>query len=162
MRRSIIGVVVTLAFVALAIAVAAQSPEPWLGTWKANIANSSFSPGPAPQSQVTTWESLGGGQFKSTNVTVDVKGQSTRNETITRFDGADAPMKGPAVPTTRAYKRLDSRSFEYVQKVNGKSPRPAGWSWQLTARRGHSRRRAPTLKGEPSRTLCSGRSSKYV
>ena len=70
---------------------------------------------------MSTWESLGGGQFKNNVDVVDAKGQSTHNEIILRFDGADYPFKGTAEPTTRSFKRIDARCpFEFVQKVNGK------------------------------------------
>jgi len=38
-----------------------------------------------------------------------------------KFDETDSPLVGAATPTTRAYKRIDARTFEYVQKVNGKA-----------------------------------------
>ena len=121
MRRQIVLPVFTLAFFVLALTVAGQSPE-LSGTWKVNEAKSTYSPAPASpaKSQVSVWESLEGGQFKNTVEFVDAKGQSTHNEIILRFDGADYPYKGAAVPTTRAYKRIDGRTFEFVTKVNGK------------------------------------------
>jgi hypothetical protein len=123
MRRLLsIPAVVTLSFLAGTLTADGQSPDPLVGTWTANIAKSTYSPGPPPttKSDVSTWETLGGGQSRNTQVIVDTKGLSTRTEVVTRFDGAEVPMKGAAVPTTRAYKRIDARTFEFVTKENGK------------------------------------------
>jgi hypothetical protein len=93
-----------------------------VGAWKINPAKSTYSPStPTDKSQTSTWEALGGGQFKNTIDIVDAKGQSRRFELVLRFDdGVDYPMKGADQPTTRTYKRLNDLDFEYVQKVNGK------------------------------------------
>ena len=120
MRRHIVLPVFTLVVFFVALTVAAQSPNPMVGTWKANIAKSTF-PGTPPKSQTSKWEALPDGRLKNINDTVDVKGQSFHNEIIVKFDGTDLPLEGAANPTTRAYKRIDARTFEYVQKVNGKA-----------------------------------------
>ena len=100
---------------------AGQSPDPLVGTWKVNLAKSTYSPGPPPtaQSNVSIWQDLGGGQFKNIIDIVDAKGKSSRTEVITKFDGADVPVKGAAVPTTRAYKRIDARTWQFVTKIDG-------------------------------------------
>ena len=119
--RNLVATPVVLAFLALPVALGAQAPDPWMGTWKLNIAKSTYSPGPPPMTPiVSSWESLGGGQFKQSQDGVDAKGQKVHNEVVLRFDGADYPFTGTLQPTTRSYKRIDARSFEYVVKVNGK------------------------------------------
>lgn len=124
MRKQGVVSVLTLAFGVITLTVAGQAPDPWLGTWKVNFAKSTYSPGPPPPTPtaalVSTWVSLGGGQFKQSQDGVDAKGQKTHQEVTLRFDGADYPFVGAAQPTTRSYKRLDARTFEYVVKVNGK------------------------------------------
>lgn len=118
----------TLLFVAVtSLAGRAQSPDPLLGTWKANSERVTPAPGTQPaKSNISVWEALGGGQFKNTIDIVDAKGQATRTEVVTRFDGQESVVNGAAVPTTRTYRRLDGRTsgspiaWEYVVKVNGK------------------------------------------
>jgi hypothetical protein len=118
----------TLLFVVVvSLSAGAQSPDPLLGTWKANSERVTPPAGTQPaQSNISVWEALGGGQFKNTIDVVDAKGQATRTEIITRFDGQESVVKGAAVPTTRTYHRLDGRTtgspiaWEYVVKVNGK------------------------------------------
>ena len=122
MRKHSVLAVIALAFVVVVgLAVSAQTPDPLLGTWKGNFAKSTYSPGPPPtlKSQTSTWESVGG-QLKNINESVDAKGQTSHTEIMVKFDGTDLPLQGASVPTTRAYKRIDARTFEFVQKVNGK------------------------------------------
>jgi len=120
MRRRIVLSAFTLAFVVVAaLTVEGQS---LMGAWKVNAAKSTYSPAVPPgNSQTSTWEDLGGGQFKNTIDVVDAKGQSRRFEIVLRFDdGVDYPMRGADRPTTRTYKRLNDLDFEYVEKVNGR------------------------------------------
>jgi len=120
MRRPMVLPVYTLAVFFVALTVAAQSPNPLVGTWKANIAKSTY-PGTPPKSATSKWEALPDGRLKNINDGVDAKGQSSHNEILVKFDETDSPLVGAATPTTRAYKRIDARTFEYVQKVNGKA-----------------------------------------
>src|SRR5687768_144024 len=53
-RTLSVGVAVFVALMAVAPITTAQGKEPWVGTWKLNLAKSSYSPGPAPQSSTLT------------------------------------------------------------------------------------------------------------
>ena len=122
MRRQIIRVVFTVvAVMGVAFPVAAQSADPWFGTWKLNLAKSKYSPGPPPKSptmrKVEPWE----GGLKDTADGVNAQGQATHTETSAKFDGKAYPVKGAAVAnTTRAYTRIDGRTTQFVTKVDGK------------------------------------------
>jgi hypothetical protein len=120
MRSHIVLPVFTLALFAVALTVAGQTPEYMVGTWKTNVSKSTYSPGPPPKPATSRWELMGDGQFKNINDGVDAKGQPTHSEIIVKFDGTDRPLIGAAVPTTRTYKLIDARTFEFVTKVNGK------------------------------------------
>jgi hypothetical protein len=72
------------------------SSNPRLGVWKLNVQKSKFDPaiGPAPQSEIRTYEAESGGKTKATFVTVDAKGvKSTRGYTAA-YDGKDYPYAG--------------------------------------------------------------------
>lgn len=127
MTKYMIPAVTLLFVVVLSVEAGAQSPDPLLGTWKANVERLTAPAGTQPaRSNISVWEALGGGQFKNTIDVVDAKGQATSTEIITRFDAQESVVKGAAVPTTRTYRRLDGRTtgspvaWEYVVKVNGK------------------------------------------
>src|SRR6266446_8897340 len=76
--------------------IAQAGANPRLGVWKLNIQKSKFAPriGPAPQSEIRTYEAASGGKVKATFVTVDGKGvKSTRGYTAA-YDGKDYPYTG--------------------------------------------------------------------
>lgn len=127
MRKCMIPAFTLLFVVIISLSAGAQSPDPLLGTWKANTGRLTLPADAQPaKSNISVWEALGGGQFKNTINVVDAKGQATSTEIVTRFDGQESVVKGAAAPTTRAYRRLDGRTtgspvaWEYVTKVNGK------------------------------------------
>jgi hypothetical protein len=114
-----LAVAATLAATATTVA---QSSDPWVGTWKVNLAKSTYSPGPRPTAPTTVkLESSPGGGLKTTVDGVDPKGQPTHTETVGMLDGKDNPVKGSPVPNaTTALKRIDGRTLEAVNKVDGK------------------------------------------
>ena len=118
-KRIAIAVVTLVAF---STAAQAQSPDPWVGTWKVNLAKSTFSPGPKPTVAGTVKvEAVADGRMKTTIDGTNPQGQPTHTETLGTFDGKDNPVTGaPAPKTTTAYKRIDARTFEATGKVDGK------------------------------------------
>ncbi len=69
--RTLVVAVVVAVVVALAAPAFAQNP---VGVWKANIAKSKYSPGPAPKSVTITTTAVAGGSFRSVNESVPVTG----------------------------------------------------------------------------------------
>jgi hypothetical protein len=99
----------------------AQSPEPWMGTWKVNLAKSTYSPGPKPTVAAMVKMEPSGSGFKTTIDAVNAQGQTVHTESVAMFDGKDNPVKGALAPnTTVAFKRIDGRTFEVQGKVDGK------------------------------------------
>src|ERR1700676_168881 len=58
MKRRI-GVFAAFAIVLAAGSVLLAQGNPFVGTWKLNLASSKYDPGPAPQSQTRTWDAAG-------------------------------------------------------------------------------------------------------
>ena len=113
-----VGVVSLLAVGSMATA---QSADPWIGTWKTNLAKSTYSPGPTPTVAGTVKLEPSAGGLKTTIDGTNAEGQATHTETVGKFDGQDNPVKGAAVPnSTSAYKRIDGRTFEVMGKADGK------------------------------------------
>jgi hypothetical protein len=95
--------------------------DPWVGTWKTDLAKSKFSPGPAPTVAGTVTIERSGTSMKTTIDGADPQGKPTHTETVWTFDGKDNPVKGAMAPnTTAAYKRVDDHTFEVTTKVDGK------------------------------------------
>lgn len=117
-RRVILGV--GLVSVLFPLVSAAQVPQSYLGTWKLNLAKSTYNPGPAPKSSTGGTEAVPGGGMRVTNDSIDLAGKPTHTEIVTMFDGKEGELKGAAAPPTRLYSRSDDRTYQYVMRVNGK------------------------------------------
>jgi hypothetical protein len=123
MRRGfLLSLLLVLSVLAFSFPVAAQAQDPWLGTWKLNLAKSKYEPANlAQKSQTTKLEAVAGGGMKTTADVVDAQGRMLHQEITTMFDGKAAELKGAAdANTTRVYKRIDNRTYEFVTSVGGK------------------------------------------
>ncbi len=108
-------------FFAAAAAVSGQTkavPDPWIGSWKMNLARSKYESGVMPKSRTLTFEEIPGG-MKATSDLLDEMG-AVHIEFTAKYDGKDVPMRGPFQGNTIAVTRRDSYTFETTQKANGK------------------------------------------
>jgi hypothetical protein len=105
---------------ALAGAVLAQAADPQVGTWKLNLAKSTFSPGPAPKSGTTRIEAAGAG----TTLTVDqalVNGTMRHWAVTANYDGKDCLVAGNNPDADMiARTRINENTVETVAKKAGK------------------------------------------
>jgi len=112
----------TLAFVTLLSAVAAGAlaapPDPATGTWKLNVAESKYSPGPAPRSQTRTYKETNGA-VALTFTQVSASGRETSGASTFRYDGKDYAISGSSFYDTIAVRRIDERTVESMQKKAG-------------------------------------------
>jgi hypothetical protein len=121
-KRTTAVVVAVAGLLAVGVTTRAQSPDPWIGTWKVDLAKSTYSPGPKPTVAAMVKMAPATGGFTTTVDAGNPQGQPTHTETVGTFDNKDNPVKGaPAPNTTTAYKRIDGRTFEAMQKVDGKA-----------------------------------------
>jgi hypothetical protein len=98
MRRITIATALVFPIVATIVGQAL----PLEGTWRANIAKSTYSPGPPPKTPGTIrWERVPSG-WKFTTDGVNPQGQKIHTETLEKDDGTEASVTGSADPTTRA------------------------------------------------------------
>lgn len=79
---------------ALLCAAVAFCADPLIGTWKLNVMNSKFNPGPPPRSQTRTYEETPAG-IRVTVTTTDSQGRKTTVEFPAIYDGKTYPVKGP-------------------------------------------------------------------
>jgi hypothetical protein len=101
------------------LAAPAAEMDPVLGTWKLNVGQSKFSPGPAPKSQTRTYkDSNGSTALNWTQVAAD--GKETTVSMTVKYDGKDYPVTGATDFDTIAVKRVDDRTVESSQKKAGK------------------------------------------
>src|SRR5579864_5436981 len=99
-------VVVVLATGSLLLA----QDNPFVGTWKLNVAKSKYDPGPAPQSQTRTWDASGMVMVNGINAA----GKPTSYGYPIKGDGMEYPTMG-SVPNTAdkiSTKKIDANTFE--------------------------------------------------
>jgi len=95
--------------------------QPFVGTWKVDVAKSKYEPGAAPKSETLRFEPVGDG-FKVSLDGVNQQGPY-HSEATGKFDGVDVPVVASPARQARftyAFRRIDERTWEIVIKVNGK------------------------------------------
>lgn len=119
-RTLVGGVAVLMAIVAIATTTTAQGKDAWAGTWKLNVAKSTYSPGPAPKSSTIVIAAVDGG-IKQTVDSVPVTGAATHYTVTAKFDGKDTPVTGNPNADMQAFKKIDDHSYEVTAKKAGKT-----------------------------------------
>ena len=104
---------------ALAVLAGAQSKDPFVGSWRLNVAKSKYS-GAAPKSVTSTYEAAGKG-YKVSVKNEPASGPVQQYSYTSNLDGTDSPLTGnnPNADTI-AVKRVDSNTLELVSKKGGK------------------------------------------
>jgi hypothetical protein len=123
LRTLTFGVVLTL--VVSVGSLSAQERDPRIGTWKLNVAQSTFDPGPPPQSVTRTYEDMGGGVTLFTIEGINAQGNPIFGQVAYRLDGKDYPLATLRVQTasdhrTDAFKLVNAYTVEWIDKIGGK------------------------------------------
>lgn len=108
-----------LTFTALPVVLAGQPEASLFGTWKLNLARSTYSPGAPPFKRATRRIESSGDRIKITDDQVRSRGGVTHLEWTGKFDGSDYPVQGVELVLTNAYRRVDDQTYELVQKIDG-------------------------------------------
>ncbi len=100
---------------------AADQIQPLLGTWIFNPARSTADPDLIPFRRGTCRiERAGDDGIRVVYDFVRLRGGVTHLEWTGRIDGEDYPLQGVDADVTNAYRRVGDRTYEIVQKVNGR------------------------------------------
>jgi hypothetical protein len=116
-RFSFAGMMLVLALPVLAMA--ADATDPAVGTWKLDVAKSTYHGMPAPKSEMRTYEATADG-MKLTSKIETASGEQTGNEVTYKYDGKDYPISGSKLFDTVAVSRVDSHTAKSVLKKGGK------------------------------------------
>ncbi len=102
-----------------AVLATAQSKDPFVGTWRLNLAKSKYSPGPGPKGTTSTYEAAAQG-YKISVRTEPASGPVQQWSYTTNLDGKDMPVTGnnPNADMIAA-KRIDANTLELVNKKGG-------------------------------------------
>jgi hypothetical protein len=123
-RRSFTwGLVGAAAFVVVSTGAArAQAPDPLVGTWKMDVAKSSYKPGPAPKSATVVVEPEG--KAKGIKVAVDAvggDGSPMKWGFTTQRDGKEVPVTGNPMYDTANTTMTNANHGTTVYKKGGKT-----------------------------------------
>src|SRR5437773_11596332 len=99
-------------------AVAAAAKDPFVGTWKLNMAKSKFEAGAPPKSSTATITTVGDKRRLVVH-TVPASGPELTTESTAADDGKDYPMKGSPTVDMVSVIRIDPRTVERRDKKNG-------------------------------------------
>ena len=103
-----ITTVLSVGLLLVAALAGAQSKDPFVGTWKLNLAKSTYSPGPPPKSTTSVYEVAGKG-YKVSVKTEPASGPVQEWSYTSDFDGKDVPVSGASPNAdTVAAKRIDA------------------------------------------------------
>ena len=116
-KRALLAAV--LAAVLPFVAYAAEKADPIIGTWKLDVAKSSYHGAQPPKSETRTYEMTADG-IKLTTKTETASGEQTGTEATYKYDGKDYPIKGSKLYDTVAVSRVDSHTSKSVLKLAGK------------------------------------------
>ena len=115
-----VTIMLAAAALTLTVVASAQSKDPFVGTWRLNVAKSKYT-GPAPKSITSTYEAAGQG-YKVSVRNEPASGAVQQYSYTTSLDGKDSPVTGnnPNADTI-AVKRIDANTIELVNKKGGKA-----------------------------------------
>ncbi len=157
-RNLIAGVAVLVALVALGATAAAQSKpatagkDAWAGTWKLNVAKSSYSPGPAPKSSTVVVSATDGG-ISQTVDTVPATGAAQHWTVTAKFDGKDVPVKGNPNADMMAFRKTGDRSYQIISKKDGKTTTTAIVMISADGKTRTNRQTGTTADGKPAKNM---------
>ena len=108
-RASILAAGVLVGFALAGAPAAAQSTDPWIGTWNLNLQKSQVSPGPLSKSGILSVVPVPGGYEKHIIDRVNAQGQHAHSERAAKFDGQWVPVDvtpASAAVTTNSFRLL--------------------------------------------------------
>ena len=119
-RILVLASAVVLSLVASGVSLAQENP--FVGTWKLDVAKSKYSGEKPPQSATRTVVAQGDG-LKVTNQGVSADGNPTGYSYTTNLDGKDSPISGtgPNGADTAAVTRVDANTVTVIVKKAGKT-----------------------------------------
>ena len=115
-----LSVVAFSGILTLGVAAVAQTPEPMAGTWKLDVAKSTYKPGPAPKSATVVIEAAG----KGSKVAIDAvgsDGKAMKWGWTNTEDGKEFAITGNPVYDAGVSTRTSPKEGSTVYKKAGKT-----------------------------------------
>ena len=111
-KTLLVGAILTIA------TSTALAADPVVGTWKLNLAKSTFSPGPAPKSQTRTYAESAEGMTLTVKTTA-ADGKETTTTLIFKEDGKPYPVTGNPDFDKVSVTRVDALTVHSIQTKAG-------------------------------------------
>lgn len=109
------------------ISVSAWGADNSLGTWKANMAKSKYTPAPWPLKSLTVTREAAPGGVKVTNTGTRTDGSAINASYTAKYDGASAEVTGEGSPyDSVSVKQGDANTFTYEAKNSKTKYRASG------------------------------------
>lgn len=102
-----------------AVMAAGSDADPVVGTWKLNLAKSTFAGVPAYKSQIRTY-SQSGGDLTLKMTTVSAGGKETATQATYKLNGKDYPSMGNPDFDSLSGMQIDTNTVEFTLKKAGK------------------------------------------
>lgn len=113
-KSLLVGVVLSI----VTSAALAAAPDPVIGSWKLNVAKSTFNPGPAPKSQTRTYAQTTAG-IALTLKTTGADGKESTSTMTFNADGKPYPITGNPAFDTVSVTRVDALTVNSTQMKAG-------------------------------------------
>jgi hypothetical protein len=126
MSRRLIGIAVVATFLLALAPLAIAADDPFVGTWKLNVAKSRFAPGQELESEICKIEAQGNG-LKIVYDPVPVHGKSLHVETTVKYDGKDYSAIGDSSFDTYSLTKIAANTVDGVWRKKGKVVQTARW-----------------------------------
>jgi hypothetical protein len=118
-RQSVTKVFIGIATLIVATVAGAQTADPVVGTWKLDVAKSTYKPGPAPKSATVLVEPAGKGIKVSVDA-VSADGSPSKWGFTTQRDGKEVPVTGNPVYDTATTTQESPTAGTTVYRKGGK------------------------------------------
>lgn len=114
--------ILTKALIALAItAAAAFGADNTIGTWKLNVAKSTYTPGPMPVKSLTITREASDGGVKQTVTGERADGTPATGSYTGKYDGSEVQVTGNSPYDTIAIKQVNANTLTEERKKTGGS-----------------------------------------
>ena len=117
-RRIILALAVLSILASLGTLQGQQDRSPWFGTWKVNLAKSTF-PAPPPFKRATCRIEPLGDSWKVSYDLVGTRGGVQHFEWTGKLDGIDRSLQGVEAVLTHAYVWIDDKTYQVIAKADG-------------------------------------------
>jgi len=117
--RILIALLVVFALGAALPEAGFAQADPMIGTWKLNLAKSTYSPGPSPKSGTLTAAGAGQGQTFTFDA-INAAGMGTKTVFAIIYDGQPHPATGSAVADAASIRRINAYLQNYSLMKAGK------------------------------------------